>query len=200
MADLAEPEDVARVLNVDADDLPESVSVALAVASRWARRYLKMPNLGEGDDAVTSMADVRDDGLVPVQGTPTRVQVRYAAGSSLTELGSGEWTADDYGVRLRPPDREGRDPRFSDEVLPRTYVEVVVTSDVPRDIDADIVEGVAHAAAAIMVQSPRLAKGLAGENIGDYSYTVLRRGQDDPLFGTAKAFLRPARKRGPLVA
>lgn len=198
---LAEESDVARVLQVPEASLPGGTDVAIELASSWARRVLRSPNLGIEGSVTRSFWDRRDDAFLPTEGVPTKVAVRRAPGGDLEELEEGdEWTYDGRGVRLRPFHYRlaDHDPRYGEPVLPRVYVEVQVTYSVSKEVDILVTEAVAHAAAALVTRSPQAAKGLSSETIGDYSYN---RGRMDevkgsPFFRTAVTILRLAPRSG----
>lgn len=202
---------VARVLQVTEASLPDATTWYIEVASSWARRFLRQPNLGVAGSATQSFFDQRSDAYIPLEGVPTEVKVRRAMGGPLEPLTAGtEWDFEGDGVRLHPPAvlaQEEYDPRYYAEPYgqyQRIYQEVQVTMTLSEEVDPLVVEGVAQAAAAIISRSPREAKGLFSESIGDYSYSsgFGQRGLENvmetsPFFSTAKAFLRMVpRSRG----
>ena len=201
---LCDLDDVAGVLQVERSTLPGTTERSIEVASSWARRFLRSPNLGVGESVTVSAWDVRDDGYVGTEGVPTKVEVRRAAGGDLDELEEGaEWTYDGRGVRLRPFRNLGadHDPRYGPGRFSRTHAEVRVTEEVGDvdSLDPLVREGVAHAAAAMISRGPRAAKGLDSERIGDYAYArgrPSREAQESPFFDTAKSLLRSAPRRG----
>lgn len=195
---IAHIDDVARLLRISISGSQEpDVLAALETAESWARTYLRQPDLG-GDGAIASFYDVSNDGWMPVSAAPLSVSVVDFAGAAARELADDMWTYEGAGVRLRPTDTFV-DPRFADEAFPRTYVRVDIATGPDEAIDPVIRDGVALAAGALWTRSPRLTKGLTGENIGDYSYTVAQLEDGDPFFAQARSMLRPLRSQESLV-
>lgn len=198
---LATRDDVARVLRLKdgiAADQEENVDAALEVAEDWAKRYLKSPGLGGSSPYTTKKSDVPVDGYITVPGTPTSVSVVYYAGAPAQLLSTSSWTYDGRGVRLRRGfDAEWYDPRYGDVgYFRRAFTEVQVTSTLPGSVSPTVRDAVAYAAAALWTRGPRVGKGLKGENIGDYGYTLMDVSDGDPFYGQAKAMLRPLRPSG----
>lgn len=203
---LCSPDDVERALG--GATLPDDQLYTIEVASLWAKDYLGMPELGETKDIVTSESDVRCDGFIYAPPLVKKVEVISVDGTREL-LSSDAWTYDENGVRLRPfpLDAWYVDPRYTAPSsvegggrFPWWYTRVDVTSEAPKTpLDPRIRLGVALAAGAIVTRSPRLTRGLSGESIGDYSYTLASLLRGDPFFEQAKTVLHPLCRRGPSV-
>jgi len=203
------------VLQVTEASLPEGTTHYLEVASEWARQFLGQPKLGIAGEDTLKFFERRSDAFLSLEGTPTEVKIKRAPGGELEAITEGtEWTAQDGGVRLRPPlflNELEYDPRYyatPNVAFQRIYPEVQVTRETSETVNQLVVEGVAQAAAAILTRAPREAKGLYSETIGDYSYSsgFGRRGlegvvETSPYFSTAKAFLKmvPRNRLKPFV-
>lgn len=198
---LATTADVARILrSTIPSDQVSNVEAALEVATAWAKRYLGRPyEAAGGVDVLTSETDVPANGYIVVPGEPVSVGVVWYPGAAVEYLTASNWTYDGAGVRLRMTDDEWYDPRYSTTRLGRILTRVDIVSASPGTVDPVIRDGVAYAAAALWTRGPRLGKGFKGEQIGDYSYTLLESSSGDPFFEQAKTLLRPLRTQGPLV-
>lgn len=206
---VAELSDVCRVLQIEEESLTEKqqedIGKALETALAWARIFLGLPNLGVPDANVSKHWYVALDSEVPALGVVTSVSVVDSPGAQPRLLAASDWTHDGYRVRLRPGGAGWGDPRYADDVaVPsgktrRVLTRVDVTTEEAESVNPLIRDGVALAAAAVFTRSPRLGKGLQGESLGDYSYTVAQVLAGDPFFEQAKSIMRPLKKRGALV-
>lgn len=203
---LATIEDVERVLQIT---IPASrradVQAALRTAQAWALDHIGDVDYLESGEVQVTHYDVPEDGSVPALGAVTGVSYVTSAGGDPVDLPETGWTFDGERVRLRP------DLSFnpfglvasSDSALatrlPGIYTSVTVTSTRDGAVDPRVRDAVAHAAAALWTRGPRLAKGLSGEGIGDYSYTVAQLLNGDPFFEQAKVLLRGLLNISPLV-
>lgn len=201
---LCEPKDVSAALG--GATLPEDqVTMAIAVASEWLRTELGKPELGQSGTVVTTEQDVRCDAFVRAPATVSKVEALRVAGGTAEELSGSSWTYDGDGVRLRPAESGpwGADPRYTaadeENSLPWWYVSVTVTSTVSATIDPRIRMACAVAAGALVTRLPRVTRGVRGENIGDYSYTLEQIQHEDPFFEQARSLARPLSSRGPFV-
>lgn len=207
MAEICTPDDVAEVLGLESTPDAPWAERKIESAISWAKTFLGMPDLGESTTTFTVREDVRCDAYIRCPGEPTKVSVLWAPGDEPEVLAEDAWTFDGFGVRLRPAGEFGVvgrnvDPRVSSvpQSMPWYYVRVTVESAVEEEVDPLIREGVAIAAAALLVRGPREAKGLSSERIGDYSYSVKSpQPGADPFFAEAKSLLRPFRVSGPLT-
>lgn len=203
------PDDVAEVLELDETPAAPWAERQIAAALRWAQNYLGMPWLGNGAEEVqTKVDDVRCDAFVKCPETVVKVEVLWAPDGSYEEISANGWDYDTNGIRLRPGSSFGfwgneqpADPRYSASPrgLPWYYTQVRVTSTVAEEIDPLIKEGVALAAASLLIRRNRAAKGLQSESIGDYSYSLRSPSvseSTDTFFGEAKSLLRPLRLGG----
>lgn len=201
---LCSPADVERALG--GATLPDDQLYSIEVASAWVKEYLGMPELGKSGKVTVSESDVRCDGFVFAPSGVEKVEVVWEADGAAEELPDDAWTYDQDGVRLRPYllDRGYTEypyaaPSSTEEGFPWWYVRVDVTSTAPTTVDPRISFGTALAAGAIVTRSPRLTRGLSGENIGDYSYTLASLLHGNSFFEQAMMVLRPLRRRGPAV-
>jgi hypothetical protein len=200
---LCTPDDVARALGIDPTPDAPWAEAAIESASSWVRRFLRRPNLGTTGEAVEKFFHVEASGYVNLEGVPTLVSVVAVPGATPAPLAADLWEYDGEGVRLFSSPEFwllGGSPQSAPWAVDRDYYERVdVTTVLAASVDPIVRDGVAVAAAALMMRSPRLAKGLAGEKIGDYSYTLARVESSDPWFEQAKSILRPLRRVPDLV-
>jgi hypothetical protein len=197
---LATSADVLRVLRLDSVSAADSTRIdkALETAESWAKRYLKWPSLGQTGTVTDTFYHVNN---VPVPPDATLLSVsilRYPGATPEVvpvanyELGNGrlELLSENF---LWPglPEDELREAQRSPYSLTITYT--------AGTVDPVIRDGVALAAASLWYRSPRLGKGLQGESIGDYSYSVAALQNGDPFYEQAKSMLRPLRRHGDLV-
>lgn len=197
---LADVTDVLRVLRIDSvsDDDEERINAALQTASEWAKRYLRAPHLGESGSVTESFFG---DTVVPYEGTITSVVGIPYPGSEEVEIPSDQYQANGTHLRILaanwvwpglPADERNVSARLRD-----WEIQVTTTREAP--ISATERDGIALAAAALWYRSPRLGKGLTGETIGGYSYTVAQLQSGDPYYEQAKSLLRPLIRRTDLV-
>jgi len=197
---LCTPDDVARVLGISPTPASPWAEKGIETATSWARRTLRRPNLGITGEATEKFYHVELDGYVNLEGVPTVVSVATAPGGLVSPLSTDLWEYDGEGVRLFVSQNLWLGSHQSPWAVHQDFYErVEVTTVLAATVDPLVRDGVAVAAAALMTRGPRLAKGLAGEKIGDYSYTLQKMEHSDPWFQEAKSLLRSTRKIPDLV-
>lgn len=198
-------EDVMMLLGLEDVSTYQEIRIERAIesAKSWAKRYLRYDYENLTETGTETFYDVNEDGAIPtpVEGaTILSVTVFRAPGSSGEELSNTSYAWNDRQILLWPIQVYSPFEGATATRIFGTYRKVVVeydSSDV--GIPPGIRDGVALAAAAIWLRSPKLAGGLSSESIGDYSYSLAKAAGEHPMFGEAKALLHSFRRQTQMV-